>query len=186
MTVKVIESVPALVRVVPLGFIVTVDPTISMGTCDDTDPDVAVIVAVRLIGPFVPPPDENVKVAVPLVLVVTVSVLRLPVSALMVITTPDNAALDEFFAVTVMVDDVVPSDFTVGGVAKRSKVAGVIVVSVLEPVSLPRLPPQAGRKQNRAKEINSHIDCENFVLKDFFISFSFVIIEMDEFFKFNG
>jgi hypothetical protein len=178
--------VPALVRVVPLGVIVTVDPTTSMGTCEETLPEVAVIIAVRLIGPSVPPPDENVAVALPTASVVTGVGPILPVLALISITTPDKVALEEFFAVIVIVEDVEPSDFTVGGEATRSREAGVTVVSVLEPVSPPRLPPQAGRKQNRAREINSHIDCENFVLKDFFISFSFVIIEMDEFFKFNG
>ena len=182
--VKVIESVPAVERVVPFADIVTFDPTISMGTCDDIDPALAVIVAVRSTGPFAPPPDENVKVALPSVPVVTVPVLRLPVSALMVITTPDNAALEAFFAVTVIFEDVEPSDLTVGGEAKRSSEAAVGVVGVV-PVSVSLLPPQAGRKQNRAKKINSHNDRENFALFDFFISFSFVIIEMDDFFKFT-
>jgi hypothetical protein len=146
-----------------------------------------VIVAVRSTGPFAPPPDENVKVALPSVPVVTVPVLRLPVSALIVISMPDNAALEESFAVTVIVEDVKPSDVTVGGVAKRSREAAVGVVllpGVLDPDSS-ILPPQAGRKQNRAKKINSHNDRENFALFDFFISFSFVIIEMDDFFKFT-
>jgi len=183
--VKVIESVPAVERVVPFADIVTFDPTISMGTCDDIDPALAVIVAVRSTGPFAPPPDENVAVALPVVPVVTGVGPILPVLALISITTPDKVALEEFFAVIVIVEDVEPSDFTVGGEATRSREAGVIVVSVLEPVSLPRLPPQAGRKQNRAKKINSHNDRENFALFDFFISFSFVIIEMDDFFKFT-
>jgi hypothetical protein len=171
-TVKVIESVPALVRVVPLGFSVTVDPTISMGTCDDTDPDVAVIVAVRLIGPFGGPPDENVAVAVPVSSVVTLYGATLPVSALMVITTPDNAALEEFFAVTVIVEDVEPSDLTVGGEAKRSIEAAVGVVSVVPGTASSLLPPHPLRQQNRAKQISSSAGRENLAVIDFTIIYS--------------
>lgn len=177
MTVKVIGLVPALVRVVPLDDIVTVDPVTSMGICDDTDPDVAVIVAVRLIGPFVPPPDENVKVAVPSVPVVTVAALRLPVSALIVISMPDNAALEEFFAVMVIVEDVEPSDFTVGGEAKRSSEAAVGVVGVV-PVSVSLLPPHPLRQQNRIKKISSNNGCENLILIDFVILLSFSEVQM--------
>ena len=126
---------PALVRVVPLDIIVTVEPTTSMGTCDDTDPDVAVIVAVRLIGPFVPPPDENVAVAVPVSSVVTVGGTTLPVSVLIVIVTSDKAAFEAFNAVMVIVEVVVPSDLTVGGEAIRSREAAVVVVPV------PPVPP---------------------------------------------
>jgi hypothetical protein len=128
----------------------------------------------------VPPPEEKVAIAVPSVPVVTVPavpVVRLPVSALMVISMPDNAALEEFFAVTVIVEDVEPSDFTVGGEAKRSREAAVGVVSGVG-VASSLLPPHPLRQQNRIKKISSNNGCENLVLIDFVILLSFSEVQM--------
>jgi hypothetical protein len=142
-----------------------------------------VIVEVRLIALL---PDEKVNVAVPSSPVVTVAALRLPESALIVITMPDKAALEEFNAVTVIVEVVEPSDFTVGGEAIRSIDAGVVVVS--SPPSSPPLsvlPPQATIRAKAAKSINRLRKEKNLLLLDFFILFSFLIREIGEFFKFN-
>ncbi|KQC10180.1 MAG: hypothetical protein APR62_12575 [Smithella sp. SDB] len=82
----------------------------------------------------------------------------------MVITTPDNAALDEFRAVTVIVEVVEPSDFTVGGEAIRSKLAAVTVVPSSPVSAVSVLPPQAIRIQIKSKERNSRNGWKNFDL----------------------
>jgi len=82
----------------------------------------------------------------------------------MVITTPDNAALDEFRAVTVIVEVVEPSDFTVGGEAIRSKLAAVTVVPSSPVSAVSALPPQAIRKQIKSKERNSRNGWKSFDL----------------------
>jgi len=90
---------------------------------------------------------------------------------------PDNAALEEFFAVTVIVEDVKPSDVTVGGEAKRSREAAVGVVGVVG-VAVSLLPPHPLRQQNRIKKISSNSGRENLVLIDFVILLSFSEVQM--------
>jgi len=81
--------------------------------------------------------------------------------------------LEESFAVTVIVEDVKPSDVTVGGEAKRSREAAAGVVGVgVGVVSL--LPPHPLRQKNRAKKISSSAGRENFTLIDFIILISFL------------
>jgi hypothetical protein len=76
--------------------------------------------------------------------------------------------LEEFFAVTVIVEDVVPSDFTVGGEAKRSREATMGVVSGFVGVSS-LLPPHPLRQQNRIKKISSSAGRDNLAVIDFTI-----------------
>jgi len=118
-TVNVTVELPSSATIVPVDVTETVDPVISMGnTGDTTDPAVPVICAVRLVSFLivgVSPPRE--KITVPGV--VTVGVLRIPVSVLIVTTTSDSEAFEEFNAVTVIVEVTEPSVFIDVGEATR-------------------------------------------------------------------
>ena len=105
--------------------------------------------------------------------VTTLAALRTPVSALNVTVIPDNMALEEFKALTVIVEVVEPSEFIDAGEAERliESAVGVVGIGVV-PVSL--LPPQATRQQNMAKKISSNKDREYFALIDFIILISFL------------
>ena len=76
-------------------------------------------------------PERNVKVAVPSVPVVTVCVLKIPVSLDKVTTTPGRAAFVELTAVTVTVVDAELSEGTVALEAERVTVAAVVVAVVV-------------------------------------------------------
>jgi hypothetical protein len=110
--VRVIVELPSSGSIVAEDVSVTVDPTICTGICFVAVPAVAVIVAVRLNGLL---PEEKVKVALPSLPVTAVGALKIPVSVPMVIVTPDRAALKVFNALTVIVEVVESSDFTVVG-----------------------------------------------------------------------
>jgi hypothetical protein len=105
--------------------------------------------------------------------VTTLAALRTPVSALNVTVIPDNMALEEFKALTVIVEVVEPSEFIDAGEAERliESAVGVVGIGVV-PESL--LPPQATRQQSRAKKISSNTGRENFTLIDFIILISFL------------
>ena len=119
---------------------VTVEPTICTGICADTEPAVAVIVAVRL---ALLEPQERVTVPG----VVMVGALRTPVSVPKVTTTPDNAAFKAFNALTVIVEVEVgkPSVLMDVGKAEISREAAVtpaedpvlvMIKALVEPVTL--------------------------------------------------
>ncbi len=95
-------------------------------------------------------PEENVKLAFPVVSVVTDEVLRMPVSALSATTAPGTAALDALSAVTVTVVDVELSDLTVVGIAERESVAAATTAEaagVVGGAAVPGAPaPQPARK----------------------------------------
>ena len=112
-TVNVTVELPLSATIVPVDVTETMDPVISMGnTGDTTDPAVPVICAVRLV---LSPPQE--KITVPGA--VTGGVLRIPVSVLIVTTTSDSEAFEEFNAVTVIVEVTEPSVFIDVGEATR-------------------------------------------------------------------
>ena len=166
-TVSVIGERPSSVRVDPVDARVTVDPTICMGINADMAPEVAVIVAVRLIGLE---PAEKVTVALPVLSVVIVAAFRIPVSVVMFIARSGTKALEASMAVTVSVVASELSELTVGDEA--AMVRDVAVVVVLVPVDSSLLPPQAARQQNMAKKINSNAGRGNFALINFIILIS--------------
>jgi hypothetical protein len=106
--------------------------------------------------------------------VTTLAALRTPVSALNVTVIPDNMALEEFKALTVIFEVVEPSEFIDAGEAERLIESAVGVVGVIGVVPESLLPPQATRQQNRAKKISSNAGRENFTLIDFIILISFL------------
>jgi hypothetical protein len=136
-TVREVEVAGAEIDDAP-AFTVTVEPTICTGIEADTEPAVAVIVAVRL---ALFPPQERITVPG----VVIVGALRTPVSVDIVTTMPDKEAFKAFKALTVIVDVVEPSDFIDGGEAEIFREAAVapaevpvlvMIMAFVEPVML--------------------------------------------------
>ncbi len=111
----------------------SVEPTIWIGICA-VAPAVAVIVAVRFAK--LPVPDLKVKVAEPVLSVVTVDALNRPVSADNVTTAPGTTLFVALTAVTVMVVLFELSELTDVGEADSCSVAAVVVVVVVVVVVL--------------------------------------------------
>jgi hypothetical protein len=111
--VNVTGDVPFEGNDVPDAVNETVEPTIWTGSNAEAVPPAAVMVAVRLA--LLKVPEENVAVALPVASVVTVEVLRRPVSALKVILASGTIALVALTAVTVIVLEFELSDLIVVG-----------------------------------------------------------------------
>lgn len=124
------EPLPPVRTVLPLAFTVRVEPTIFTGSVVFIPPDEAVIVAVRL--DLLAVPEEKVKVALPAASVVTVWVLRMPVSALRLITTFGVAASAALSAVRVTVVEFELSDLTVVGEAESESELMAVAVETTE------------------------------------------------------
>ena len=163
LTVRVTDEEPLSSSPALDGVIVTVDPVICIGIIADAVPEVAVIVAVRLIALG---PAENVTVALPVVSVVISDAPRIPVSVVKVIFTLDTRALEASNAVTVIVVVAESLEGTVGDEAERLREAAEGVVGVV-PVSV--LPPHPLRQQNRIKKISISAGRDNLAVIDFTI-----------------
>lgn len=153
--VKVIVTgdVPVLGTVEPVETAVSVEPTICSGIWAVT-PALAVMVAVRLALLVVP--EEKVKVALPVVSVVTVEVLRMPVSALKATATFGTAAFVAVSAVSVIVVDEELSDLTVVGEAESEMDATPVGVLVgVAAAAVTPLPPQLANRAVIAASINA-------------------------------